>query len=230
MEGDPSEVGLAVGVALIPGPEDNIALGMVRSPALWEHAVTRMGERSISRATVRTALRKGKRYWDPRNNSFIYLLQGGIRIWQGSYGGSTSRYWRDQNSAQSQQVASRQIHTHRLEPQEKGITDMTDKPSVIEFIKELAITPGNRSARILKLEEMVDELEDTSEEEAEVFREESRACLGQMTMSFQSHRHLAHRATIGTLPSEHETTDGVPSRMSQGSRRFFTLQANTFSD
>jgi hypothetical protein len=38
----------------------------------------------------------------------------------------------------------------------------------MEFIRELAATPGNRSARILKLEEMVDELEDSTEEEDEV--------------------------------------------------------------
>lgn len=47
----------------------------------------------------------------------------------------------------------------------------TNKPgisSIMKFIRELAATPGNRSARILKLEEMVHELEDSTEEEDEV--------------------------------------------------------------
>jgi RHS repeat-associated protein len=77
--GDPREAGVAVLFAVIPGPIDNAGHALVRTGLnISEHAAGRMAQYGVSKAMVNATLRKGVRYWDPKNKSVVYVLKEGF--------------------------------------------------------------------------------------------------------------------------------------------------------
>jgi hypothetical protein len=47
-------------------------------PRYTAHAAERLAQRGITDEMVDAALRKGTRYWDPKNKSVNYVLEGGF--------------------------------------------------------------------------------------------------------------------------------------------------------
>jgi hypothetical protein len=43
---------------------------------IGQHGAKRMVERGVTRRMVNTAVRKGERYWDPKNRSVAHVLRG----------------------------------------------------------------------------------------------------------------------------------------------------------
>jgi len=71
-------------VALIPaskgGKIANASKALIKRESfkISIHALKRMSERNISKRMIKIALRKGKKFWDPKNEVYVYIIEKGF--------------------------------------------------------------------------------------------------------------------------------------------------------
>jgi RHS repeat-associated protein len=54
------------------------ALAVRETLAITEHTAARMAERGVTESMIGVALRRGSRFWDPKNRSVVYVLEKGM--------------------------------------------------------------------------------------------------------------------------------------------------------